>query len=189
MNLDKAIKKRASIKKYSEKRVKIEKILEAIGAANHAPAPGNLAALRYIIVQDQETKDQIAEACRQEFVKNAPYIIVICSDPKKIKIMYDVRADTYIKQHAGAAIENFLLKITDLGLASCWVGAFSELILRDRLKIPENIRIEAILPVGYQETLDKTKQKEKPSLFNRLYFDQYKQKLPKSEVILRREDI
>lgn len=189
MNLDKTIKKRASIKKYSDKKVKIEYILEAIGAANHAPAPGNLAALRYIIVQDPETKDQIAEACRQEFVRNAPYIIVICSDPKKIKIMYDVRADTYVKQHAGAAIENFLLKIADLGLASCWVGAFSELILRDRLKIPKDVRIEAILPVGHQAKTDKATQKEKPSLFNRLYFEEYENKLPKSEVTLRRKDI
>mgnify|MGYP001953254937 CR=1 FL=1 len=86
--------------------------------------------------------------------------------------MYDKRADTYTKQQAGAAIENMLLKITDLGLASTWTGAFSEITIRNALKIPDNINIEAILPIGYPTKKHKTKSNPKPPLEERVFFEQ-----------------
>jgi nitroreductase len=189
MTIDKILSKRASIKNYSDKKVRIEKVIQAIEAANLAPSPGNLPVLKYIIIENPETKDRIAEACRQEFLKEAPFLVVICSDSKKVGIMYDEQADKYTKQHAGAAIENFLLKITDLGLASCWIGAFSELIIRNALKIPENIGIEAILPVAYPLKTGNNNQKTKTPLTNRIYFETWKNTHKSDEVLIRREDI
>ncbi|MCK4721500.1 nitroreductase family protein, partial [bacterium] len=54
------------------------------------------------------------------------YIIVVCSDITQLKRSYGSRAEMYGRQQAGAVIENILLKVTDLKLASCWVGAFDE---------------------------------------------------------------
>ena len=176
MNLDKAIKTRASIKNYSDKKPSENKILDAIEAANLAPSPGNLNILKFIIIEDLEKIDKIAQACQQPFIKKALIVIAVCSDSKKINIMYDKRADKYIKQYAGAAIENFLLKITDMKLASCWVGAFSETTIKNILKIPDNIDVQAILPIAYKHKTDKTKQKPKTNLGNILYFEEYNNK-------------
>jgi nitroreductase len=111
MNFDKILESRASIRKFSSKKPKEEHIIEIIEAGNLAPSPGNLPILTYTIVEDEEIIDKIAQACQQEFVKQAQLLIVICSDPKKVDIMYDKRADMYTRQHAGAAIENMLLKM------------------------------------------------------------------------------
>jgi len=179
MDLDKVLKQRASIRDYSDKKVKYDKIIDAIEAANLAPSPGNLSILKFLIVEDDEKIQKIAQACQQQFIKKASVVVVVCSDKGNVERMYDARADKYIKQHAGAAIENFLLKITDMGLASCWVGAFSESAIKNSLKIPDEIQVEAVLPIAYESKEKTNKQKPKPNLGNIVYFNEWKNKYKK----------
>ena len=179
MDFNTVIKNRASIRNYSQKKPKYDKIIDAIEAANLAPSPGNLPILKFIIIEDEETIEKIAQACQQSFIKKAQVLVVICSDSKNIGRMYEKRADKYIKHHAGAAIENFLLKITDMKLASCWVGAFSDTTIKNALKIPDNIQVEAVLPIAYPSKTDKTKQKSKPNLGNIVFFDVWNNKYKK----------
>ena len=179
MDFEKVIKQRASIRNYSDKKVDSDKIMEIIEAANLAPSPGNLPILKFIIVEEKETINKISQACQQSFIKTAPVLVVVCSESKNTDKMYDERADKYIKQHAGAVIENFLLKVTDMKLASCWVGAFSDVSIKNILKISNDIDIEAILPIAYQAKTDDTKQKQKPSLMNTCYFEEWKNKYKK----------
>lgn len=189
MELDTAIKKRASVREYTPKKPEMEKAIEAIEAANHAPSPGNLAVLRYIIVEDLKQIKAISQACQQPFIEQASILVVVCTDPTKAKILYDKRTDKYLRQTAGAAIQNFLLKITELGLASCWIGAFSDFTIHNILKIPDSIEIEAILPVGFQPKTCKTTQRKKPDLDNRLFFAKYGDKKRLGFAKIRREDM
>ena len=179
MDFNIVIKKRASIRNYSNKKPNYDKIIDVIEAANLAPSPGNLPILKFIIIEDEKTIEKIAQACQQPFIKKAHVLVVVCSDSKNVNRMYDKRADKYIKHHAGAAIENFLLKITDMKLASCWTGAFSDITIKNALKIPDNIQVEAVLPIAYPHKTDKTKQKSKPNLGNIVYFDEWKNKYQK----------
>ncbi|MFA5020014.1 MAG: nitroreductase family protein [Candidatus Pacearchaeota archaeon] len=149
MQLDKAIYERRSIRRFHPRKPDWRKILEAIDAARQAPAAGNLHCLKFILVDDPDKIERIGKACLQQFVSTANYIVVVCSDPTEVIRSYDERGEIYIKQQAGAAIENFLLKITDLGLGSCWIGAFVDEQVKTALRIPENINVEALLPVGY----------------------------------------
>lgn len=179
MDFEKVIKNRRSIRDYSDKDINYDKVLEAVEAANKAPSPGNLQILNFVIVKDKEKIIKIANACQQEFVKSASAIVVVCSDKANAEKMYDERADKYTKHHAGAAIENFLLKITDMKLASCWVGAFSDVTIKNILKIPNEIEIEAVLPVACSSKIAKTEQKPKPELINTIFFEEWKNKYQK----------
>lgn len=179
MEFKKVIKERTSRRKYSSKKPKLEQVMELIEAANLAPSPGNLQILRYILVEDEKQIEKIAEACQQDFIKKAQILVVICSDPKNTERAYDKRAKKYIRQHAGAAIENFLLKATDMGLASCWVGAFVEFTIKNILNIPDHVDVEAVLTVGNKLITDRTKQKRKPELYERIWFGQYGNKYQK----------
>ncbi len=179
MDLDKVLKKRTSIRNYSNKKPKDDKIIDAIEAANLAPSPGNLQILKYIIVDEQETIEKIAKACQQPFIKKAQVIVIVCSNPSSVEKMFDKRTEQYTRQHAGAAIENFLLKITDMKLASTWVGAFSEITIKNTLKIPDEIKVEAVLPIAHESKEKTNKQKPKSDLGNIVYFDEWKNKYKK----------
>ena len=189
MEFKKLVKTRATVKKYSSKKPPVELIVEAIETANLAFTHGNLHILKFIIVEDQTTIDKISESCQQEYIKTAPYIIVVCSDPKLVNKMYDVRADKYIKHHTGAVAENLLLKFCDLGLAASWVGAFSDPTIKNALYIPDNINLELIITIGYEFIKGKKKQSPKPTLVNRLFFEKYGNKFHKPIKAIRRSDV
>jgi nitroreductase len=172
MELDKAIKERHNIRNFRKgKKPDYRKIIEAIDSANKAPLAGNIASLHFILISDKEKIKELAEASQQDFIADVDFVVAVCSDRKTLEKHYYERGKMYSRQQAGAAIQNFLLKITDLGLSTCWVGAFSDVTVKRILKIPEDIDIEAIFPIGYE--LGKTKQKAKPDLDRVMFFEEW----------------
>lgn len=182
MDFDKVIKERRSVRKFHQKKPNWRDIVEAIEAGINGPIAGDIANIRFILVDNPETISFLSKATQQDFIAETSYVVVVCSDPKDVLRFYDERGDIYVRQQAGAAIENFLLKITELGLGTCWVGSFVEDQVRFALKIPESVYVEAIFPIGYP--FDKPSRRRKPSLDLCLYFNKYKQKVmkPKKEV-------
>ncbi len=170
MNIDAAIEKRRSIRDFSSKKVRWSQVLEAIDAAIKAPFAGNINHLQFVIVSDQKIKNEIATQSQQLWLSEASYIVVICSDSKHLESLYNDRGKAYAKQQAGAAIENFLLKIVDMGLASCWVGAYLDERIKDCLDIPDNMEIEALLPVSYPDKIKKTKVPRRARLENVIHW-------------------
>ena len=172
MDIDKAIKTRHSVKKFKDKKPNWRGIIECIDSCRYAPMAGNNFTLKFIIVSDKDSIQKIAEAAQQPFIAKAQYIVVACSDPTRTINAYEERGKFYVRQQAGAAIQNFLLKIMDMGLATCWVGHFVDEIIKKELKIPDKIQIEAVFPIGYP--LDKAhERKNKIDIDNILYFDKY----------------
>ena len=176
MKLDDAIDERRSIRKFSPKRVRWDSILEAIDAANKAPYAGNINNLKFLIVEDQDSINILAECAQQDWMADATFIVVVCADYAPLESMYHDYASIYSRQQVGAAIENFFLKITDLKLGSCWVGAFTEEHIKRELKIPKDIVIEALLPVGYPNIRAKKKQSKKFPLARIIYWGEWKKK-------------
>ncbi|MEK6859217.1 MAG: nitroreductase family protein [Nanoarchaeota archaeon] len=179
MEFQDLVRKRASVRRYSDKKPDIKNIIRCIDTANLAPSPGNLALLKYVIVENKQKIEKIAEACQQDFIAQSSILIVICSEQKNVTTAYEARGRKYLKQHAGAVIQNLLLELTNLGLASCWVGAFSDISIKRALNIPDEIEIEAILPIGYQLKTDRIIQRKKPLLENRIFFETWKNKYRK----------
>jgi nitroreductase len=183
MDLDKVIKIRKSVRRYSDKKPDWRKIIQAIDLSRYAPSAGNFFDTKFIIVSDKDKIAKLGEASQQNFVGTAEYIVVVISETVQLKRLYEERAEMFGRQQAGAAIENFLLKLTDLGLATCWVGYFEEREVRRVLSIPEKVFIEGMFPIG-METKIKEKQRPKKELDNLIYYDKYDNKFmtPKSRV-------
>jgi nitroreductase len=182
MDFDKILKERHSVRRFKQtKKVDYRKVIEIIEAGTFAPLAGNIYSLKYILVQDKEKIKALSIAAQQDFVEDVDYIIVLCSDKKALEKSYFERGAIYSRQQSGAIIENMLLKITELGLASCWIGAFSDETVKRILKIPGNIDIEAMLPIGIE--FGKGKQQTKPSLDRVLVFDEWGNKFMKPRAI------
>jgi nitroreductase len=174
MKLTDAIEKRMSIRKYKDKKVDFGDVLEIINSALQTPLAGNISTLKFVIVTEPDTKQKIAEHSDQLWIADADIVVVLCSDISRLKALYDNRAKDYAKQQVGAAIQNFLLRATDLGLASCWVGAFNENEMNSALSIKgDDISIEAILPLGYPA--EKPSPKKKAPLENAIFWEKWRQ--------------
>jgi nitroreductase len=159
MNFDKVIEERHSSRSFKPKRVHFGDILEAVDAAIKGPFAGNLINLKFVIVEDEKTIKAIAKHSHQTWIEEAPAVIVICSDDTHLENQYGERGKDYSRQQAGAAANTITLKLTDMGINSCWVGSFDYEIIKEMLKIPQNIHIETIIPVGYEKGTPKKERK------------------------------
>ncbi len=78
-----AIEKRRSIRKFKSDDVSDEIIYELIEAARFAPSGCNAQPWRFKIVKDKNTRELLADAAyKQNFISEAPVIIVCCLDIK-----------------------------------------------------------------------------------------------------------
>lgn len=175
MDLSKAIKSRKSVRKFSSKKPNWRHIIECIDTARYSPMAGNNYSLKFILVDDKEKIEKIADCAQQNFIAKAHYVLVVLSDPRRTTNAYGERAERYLRQQAGAAIQNFLLKIEEKGLATCWVGHFIDEEIKHALKIPSEFNLEAIFPIGYEYKKSKTR-RMKIDIDRILYFEEYGRK-------------
>jgi nitroreductase len=76
-----AIERRKSIRKFKDKSVPDDHIIELIEAARLAPSGCNAQPWRFKIVKDNETKMKLVEASHnQTFIGQAPVVLVCCAD-------------------------------------------------------------------------------------------------------------
>jgi len=180
MDLDKAIKERHSVRKFSSKKPDWRKIVDCIDVVRYAPTAGHNSTVKIMLIDEKPKILEIAEECTQDFVGQVQYLIVICSKPSRLINAYGERGEKFNYQQSGAAIQNLLLKLQAEGLATCWVGYFNEDNIKNILKIPDDVHIEAILPIGYEFEKPKTK-KFRIEMDEILYFNEYKNKKMKTQ--------
>ena len=175
MDLSQAIQTRHSTRKFSTKIPDWRDIIECVDVARYAPMAGNNFSLKFIIVKDKETIQKIAEASQQAFITQAHYVVVACTISSRTLNLYEEFGRKFLKQQAGSAIQNFLLKIQEKGLSTCWIGYFAENIIKILLKIPDEVEVEAMFPIGYESKAKGTKPslKKKIDINNILYFEKY----------------
>jgi nitroreductase len=147
------IRKRRSIRRFQERKVEQEKTDLLIEAALRSPSSRGFNPWEFIVVTDRNLLERLSRAKQHgsAFLKNAPLGIVVCADPE--------RSDVWIED---ASIASIFIQIAaeSLGLGSCWIQIrermHSETIssddyVSDVLGIPDGIRVESIIAVGYPD--------------------------------------
>ncbi len=69
---------------------------------------------------------------------------------------------SYAAVDAAIVVDHITLQATDLGLGTCWIGAFNPQAARDFLNLPDDVEPIAFTPLGYP--LDKPKPKTRKAL-------------------------
>ena len=176
MQLKDAIESRRSVKRFHHKSLDWRKIIRALDAVRFAPSAGNNFVTRFILVSDEKKIKELATASQQTFVGTAKYIVVAVTDDSKLIQDYGERGERYGAQQTGAAIQNFLLALTEQKLVTTWVGHFYDEQVRRTLNIPEKLKIDAMFPIG-KETKIGSGSRRNLELGQILYYDKWKNKL------------
>jgi nitroreductase len=131
--------------------VEWEKIGRILEAGKAAPSSGNIQNWKFIVVEGQEQRKQLAEMClKQWWMAKAPIHIVVVAEPDKVRQFYGLRGERlYSVQNCSAAIMNMLLAAHSMGLGSCWVGAFEEDGIKRVCSIPQQARPQGVITIGY----------------------------------------
>ncbi len=137
MDAGECIKTRRSIRKFLDIKIPKDKIIQILEAGRMAPTAGNLQNHEVIVVTEKEIKKGIADAClQQQWIAKAPIILVVVAEHDVQTKHYGKRGEIYSIQSAANVAMNMLLMAHSLGVASCWVGAFDDNMIRRALGIP-----------------------------------------------------
>ncbi len=144
-----AIKKRWSVRAYRPEPVPDEILFTLLEAARLAPSARNDQPWHFIVVKDRELIHQLIDACRgQDFIATAPIVIVGCADLRVARSHIGGFMDSYPVDLA-IAMEHLMLVAAELGLGTCWIGAFNENMVKKLLNLPPCVRPVAITPLGF----------------------------------------
>lgn len=147
MDVMEAIQARRSIRSYEDREIEVDKLNRVLEAGLLAPSARNFQDWKFIVVSAKETRVKLAEAAKgQTFVSEAPVVIVACGTLTDYvmtcgQLTYPI--------DVAIAVDHMTLKAVDEGLGSCWIGAFYEDKVKEILGIPPEIRVVAMLPIGY----------------------------------------
>ncbi len=171
------IKTRRNVKEFLPEFVSWEKLSNILDAGRHAPSCGNVQNWKFIVVIKSDLKAKIAEAAMQQYeIINAGALIIVCAEPEKAERYYGLRGERlYTIQNCSAAIQNMLLEAHSLGLGTRWIGAFEEEMVKNIAEIPDEIRPQAIIAVGYPKEIPQ--KPPKMPLESLIYFNSWRNRL------------
>ncbi len=145
------LRKRRSIRKYKPCLIEKEKIEILKEALLRSPTSRNRNPWEFYFIADKPLLDSLSQAKSHgsAFLKDAALGIVICADENQ--------SDVWIED---CSIASILLQLTaqSLGLGSCWIqirnrqnarGITSEKYIQQLLKLPDNMKVESIIALGY----------------------------------------
>lgn len=141
---------RTSIRKFLDKEVEEDKILEILKAGMQAPSACNEQPWLFYVVTNKDIKDKLANASPYgHFASKAPVVIVLCYKEDGLPAPMFAQIDMSI------CAENMWLKTTELGLGGTWIGIAP---LKERmsdvakiLNLDEDIKVFSLFPLGYSD--------------------------------------
>ena len=152
MELDTVIEKRHSVREYTSMTPQDRDIERIVKAAERAPSAGNLKARKIFVFKAESQRKKMMEAAlHQTFISEAPYLLLFCADHKAIASYGERGKELYSVQDASISATFAMLKATDLGFGSCWIGAFDEMKVSEGAGLPPYLRPVAILTIGYEK--------------------------------------
>ena len=153
MDVLEAIQNRRTARSFNKVPVEFDKISMIIEAGTHAPNSGNLQNWKFIVITNKKIIKDIHNYCLdQVWIGEAPVLIIVCALPEKAESKFGVRGERlYSTQNIAACTQNMLLTAHSLNLASAWVGAFDEDKIKTIFDIPDNVRPQVIIPLGYSD--------------------------------------
>jgi nitroreductase len=145
------IEQRRSVRAFGRRVVQAEILDKLLQAALLAPSAGDLQAYEIVAIERAELKSALAPAAlNQDFIAEAPVVLVFLADVRRSESKYGRRGATlFCIQDATIAAAYVQLAAAALGLASCWVGAFDEDRVAKVIGASDAMRPVAILPIGY----------------------------------------
>lgn len=147
MDFGAVIEGRRSIRSFEPVNIEEEKMKQILEAVKYVPSAHNLQDYEIFVVKNEKTKKSLVySSLGQDFIEQAPVIFVVCADTEKEGTK---RAQMYSIETASMVSYIICLKAFELGLGSCWIGAFDEDELRDVLQLPAKLLPVAVIPVGY----------------------------------------
>lgn len=141
---------RRSVRAYKTEEVPEELLQQVLGAGRLAPSAVNKQPWRFLVVRDEVNRRALGAAYAREWFWKAPIVIAVCILPEEAWTRsYD--GTNFAMVDGALAMDHMQLAAAELGLGTCWIGAFDPEAARDILGLPDGVSIVGMTPLGYPD--------------------------------------
>ena len=172
MDVFEAIEKRYSYRgDFTDAPVARQDLVKVVEAGIRAPSAKNEQVTSFVIVDDPQLLEQVAQIVDKPVCNTARAMIACVVDPRPV-----VGEISFGPEDCAAAVENMLLAATALGYATVWLDGV--LRAEDKaarvaklLGVPQDKSLRILLPLGV--AAEPGTQKEKLPFEQRAWFNRY----------------
>jgi nitroreductase len=157
MQFSELVKHRQSDRKYADRPVEREKLLQCLEAARLSPSADNSQPWRLVVVDDPALKEQVAgcatELGMNKFVHQAPVIVAVVLERMNVMatIASAIKRKDFALLDVGMAVNQLCLQAADIGLGTCIIGWFDEKRVKQLLQVDRGRRVPLLVTIGYSE--------------------------------------
>jgi nitroreductase len=166
MNCIDQILSRRSIRKFKDEAVSEEVLNNILEAGRLAPSATNNQPWYFVVVKDEKGKDACDYQSFNRWIMNAAFIIVGFYRSSEVIIEKLSLMDVTI------ALQNMVIAGWVQGVASCWMGAFDEIKIRNTLDLPSDTKLVGAVAFGIADQIPKPLPKKE--LNQIVHFDKWK---------------
>lgn len=160
MTVMQAIEARRSIRHYTPQPVTDEELMAVLEAGRLAPSARNAQSWQFTAVRDKSLLTALAADCNgQQMVAEAPAALIVWSHGERIMGCGQSAATV----DCSIALSFMMLRATELGLGSCWLGAFDAQAVRQTLGLPQDAVVVAVTPLGHGAEQPAARPRKAPS--------------------------
>ena len=142
--------KRCSVRAYKPDSVPEELLQQVLEAGRLAPSACNKQPWRFIVVRSETGRRALGAAYAREWFWKAPVVIAVCILPKEAWTRsYD--GQNYAMVDGALAMDHMTLAAAELGLGTCWIGAFDPAAVREILGLPDGVEVVGMTPLGFPD--------------------------------------
>ena len=155
---------RKSVRQYTAEPVSDADLQTLLKAAMAAPSAKNRQPWRFIVVNEREVLDSLAEGLPYaKMLKKAPVAIVVCGETIQED---DGKYNLNWEHDCSAATQNLLLAAEAIGLGAVWTATYPNedriAVVKGLLGIPESVMPLCVVPIGHPDGETQPKDKWNP---------------------------
>ena len=142
-------RQRYSVRAYKSVPIEDDKLEKVLEAARLAPTACNLQPFQVIVVHTKGKEKELQRIYSAPWFVQAPIVICACGKPSESWVRQD--GENYCDVDVTIVMDHLILAAADLGLGTCWIGAFNADAAREILKLPDDVKPIAFTPLGYPD--------------------------------------
>ena len=173
----KLLVERASCRDFSDEKIPPDVLQLVLEAGTHAPNGWNLQPYSIIKIENDETKRKLAQMCGQDFIGQAPVLLLFCIDWQRVERWARLSVAPFT---ATSSFAHFWISFQDtilcaqslcvaaesVGLGSVYIGAVVEFLaeIRNMFQLPPRVLPVVLLCLGYPKSRPQPQKKLGPDV-------------------------
>jgi nitroreductase len=158
MKFSELVVARYSVRAYKPDAVPDKSLDMVLEAARLAPTAANRQAFGLVVIHTSGREAELLSVYGREWFTQAPLVVCACGVPEANWVRRDGK--NYNDVDVAIVMDHLTLAAADVGLGTCWIGAFDPDAAREILGLPESVEPIAFTPLGYPADTPRPKKRK-----------------------------